>query len=144
MTQNANATGPELLNERSIGGILVHFFSLILGFFGAGMVYLLSSHKFTRENARNALNWHLSVFLVTVLGFVMFFLGADDVSAAGESIEFTSILPAPIDTIFAMTGWLLLFIAMIGAVLTLIFSIIATAKAIYGSAWKYPGSFSLI
>ena len=144
MTQNSNATGPELLEERSIGGILVHFFSLLLGFFGAGLVYLLSSHKFTRENARNAFNWHLSVFLIAVIGFVMFFLGADDVSAAGETIELASILPAPIDTVFALSGWLLLFIAAIGAALTLIFAIIATAKAIYGSAWKYPGAISLI
>ena len=144
MTQNSNATGPELLEERSIGGILVHFFSLLLGFFGAGLVYLLSSHRFTRENARNALNWHLSVFLVAVIGLVMFFLGADDVSAGGETVELASILPAAIDTIFALAGWLLLFIAVIGAVLTLIFAIIATAKAIYGSAWKYPGSLSLI
>ena len=144
MTTNATANGPELLEERSIGGVLVHLLSLMFGFFGAGTVYLLSSHRFTRQNARNALNWHLTVFLVTLLGVVTFVLGADTVSVAGETVEMLSILPAPFDTIAAMTGWFLLFVAAICWFLTLVFAMIATIKAIVGSAWRYPGSIGLV
>lgn len=79
MTQTSNATGPELLEERSIGGVLVHLFALPLSFFGAALVYLLFSHTFTRENARHALNWHLTVFLGTVIGFVTFGSSLDGV-----------------------------------------------------------------
>ena len=144
MTTKSTQTGPELLEERSIGGVFVHLFALLTGFLGAGLVYLLSSHKFTKENARNALNWHLSIFLLTVIGFVTFFLGADNVTVAGETIEMATILPAPVDTIAAMIGWLLLAIAGLGVLFTLIFTLIATAKAIFGDAWKYPGSISII
>ena len=66
------ADGPELLAERSVLGIFIHPITLLTGFFGVGIVlaafvYLLSSHQFTRENARNALNWHLSVFLLALV-----------------------------------------------------------------------------
>jgi uncharacterized Tic20 family protein len=144
MTQQSTAGGPELLDERSIGGVIVHLFALMTGFLGAGLVYLISGHKFTKANARNALNWHITLFLVTSLGLVLFFLGADNVTMAGETVEMATLLPSPVDSIAALVGGGLLVIAGIGSVLTLLFSLYATFKAIFGDAWSYPGSFNLV
>ena len=144
MTQKSTANGPELLEERSIGGVLVHLFALMTGFVGAGLVYLISGHKFTKANARNALNWHITLFLVIILGFLLFFFGADTVTLAGESVEMATILPSPVDSIAALAGGGLLILGGIGSLLTLIFALYATLKAIFGDAWSYPGSFDLV
>ena len=144
MTQQSTSNGPELLEERSIGGVIVHLFALMTGFVGAGLVYLISGHKFTKANARNALNWHITVFLVAILGLVLFFLGADNVTIAEETVEMATILPSPVDSIAALIGGGLLIVAGIGSVLTLFFSLYATLKAIFGDAWSYPGSFNLV
>ena len=137
------ADGPELLAERSVLGIFIHPITLLTGFFGVGIVlaafvYLLSSHQFTRKNARNALNWHLSVFLLALVGLVTFVLGADEwTTAAGETIS-VSLLPEPLATVFAIVGGVLLFLSGVAGLLTIVFSIAATFKAIFGSAWAYP------
>lgn len=130
-------TGPELLTERSIGGILVHFFALATGIVGAGLVYLASNHEFTKANARNALNWHLSVLALTAVAVLVFALGADELTIGGEVTEL-SLLPPPLDTVFGLVGMLLLLLAMLAWLLTGIFTLIATAKAIFGTPWEYP------
>jgi uncharacterized Tic20 family protein len=144
MSHTATAPAPESPANRTVGGVLVHLLALPLGLFGAGLVYLLASHPFTRANARHALNWHLSVVLVTVLGGLAFLLGADTVRVAGAVVGSAAILPPPFDTVFAMTGWLLLFVAMVGWFMTAIFAVIATAKASFGTAWSYPAAFELV
>ncbi len=131
------STGPELLTERSIGGILVHLFALFTGIIGAGLVYLISNNEFTRTNARNALNWHASVLALTITGLLVFVPGADELTIGGEVMEW-SLLPTPLDTVFALVGMLLLAIAMLAWFLTAFFTLIATAKAIFGTAWEYP------
>ena len=137
------ATGPELLAERSVMGIFIHPITLFTGFFGIGIgiaavVYLLSSHQFTRANARNALNWHLSVFLLAVVGLVLFILGADEGTAANGEMISLPILPEPLATISVIIGFVLLFLSGVAGLLTIVFSIAATFKAIFGSAWPYP------
>lgn len=135
--------GPELLNERSIGGILVHLFALFTGVFGAGLVYLLSNHEFTRANARNALNWHFSVLVLAVVAFVTFFLGADTMTVAGDTVQWSP-LPAPLDGVVGLLGGLLLFAAGLAVLLTGVFAVIATFKAIFGTPWEYPLSRTLV
>ncbi len=132
-------TGPALLEERSITGVVVHLLALFTGILGAGLVYLISNRTYTKANARNALNWHLSVLLLTVGAVVTFALGADQMTVGGETMEL-SLLPAPLDTVFALLGMPLLLITMLAWLLTVIFAIIATIKAIFGTPWKYPFS----
>lgn len=133
-TQN---TGPELLHERSIGGILVHLLALLTGVLGAGLVYLVSNNEYTRANARNSLNWHASVLALTVLAVLVFVPGADELTIGGEVTEL-ALLPAPLDTVFSLVGMLLFLLAMLAWVLTGIFTLVATGKAIFGTAWEYP------
>ena len=149
MSPPDTADGPELLAERSVLGIFIHPITLFTGFFGVGiliavLVYALSGHQFTRANARNALNWHLSVFILAVVGIVLFVLGADEgTTASGETVVL-SILPEPLATIAVVVGGIGLFLSGVAGLLTIVFSIAATFKAIFGSAWPYPFAPDLI
>jgi len=143
MSSPDSPDGPELLAERSVLGIFIHPITLFTGFFGVGIVvatavYVLSSHQFTRANARNALNWHLSVFLIALLGVILFVLGADEGTAATNAVVSLPILPEPLATLSAVIGGILLFLGGVGGLLTIVFSIAATFKAVFGSAWPYP------
>ena len=143
MTSTPTASGPELLDERSLGGILVHLLGLITGFLGPVIVYAAANNEYTRENARHALNWHVTVFALTVVAFVTFFLGADELTVGGEPTEL-SLLPAPLDTVFMIAGVLLVLLLFVAVVLTLVYTIVATVKAIFGSVWTYPGSVDIV
>lgn len=143
MTTTSTTAGPELLDERSIGGILVHLLGLFTGFLGPIVVYAVSNHEFTRTNARHALNWHVTVFMLSVVTIVTFFLGADELTVNGEATE-VSLLPAPLDTVFGIVGVILVIILAIAILLTLVYTIVATVKAIFGSVWGYPGSIDVV
>ncbi|WP_255192269.1 DUF4870 domain-containing protein [Natronobeatus ordinarius] len=143
MTATPTSAGPELLDERSIGGILVHLLGLVTGFLGPIVVYVVSDHEFTRTNARHVINWHVTVFALWIVTFVTFFLGADEITVGGEPTE-VSLLPAPLDTVFAIVGILLLIVLMVAILLTFVYTIVATVKAIFGSIWAYPGSIEVV
>ncbi len=143
MTSTPTPPGPELLDERSIGGILVHLLGLVTGFFGPILLYVVSDHEFTRSNARHVIDWYLSLFALMTVGLVTFFLGADEVTAGGETIEM-SLLPAPLDVVFALVGFFLLIVLVIAVPLTFVYAIVATVKAIFGSVWTYPGSIDFV
>jgi len=129
--------GPELLTKRSIGGIAVHLVALFTGVFGAGLVYLVSDHPFTRANARNALNWHFSVLLLSFGAFLTFLLGADTMTVGGEMVSWSP-LPGPLANIVGVLGTILLFAAGFAWLLTSLFTLVATIKAIFGTPWEYP------
>ncbi|MUW15321.1 DUF4870 domain-containing protein [Halorubrum sp. CBA1125] len=139
-----STTGPELLEERSVGGVLVHLLALLTGFVGAVIVFVASSHEFTRANARNALNWHLSVFVLTVVATATFVLGADTMTLADGTTRQLSLLPAPLDAVFGVVGMILLVAAGISWFLTFVFALVAAGKAVFGTAWRYPGSVDLV
>ncbi|SFC51605.1 hypothetical protein SAMN05444422_109181 [Halobiforma haloterrestris] len=143
MTSTPSASGPELLDERSLGGILVHLLGLITGFLGPVIVYAAANNEYTRENARHALNWHVTVFVLAVVAMVTFFLGADEFTVGGETIQL-SLLPAPLDTVFAAAGVLLILLVSIAGFLTFVYALVATMKAIFGSVWTYPGSVDVV
>lgn len=143
MTSTATTSGPELLDERSLGGIFVHLLGLFTGFLGPILVYAVSNHEFTRANARHAINWHVSVFVLMLVAFVMFFLGADELTVGGETTE-VSLLPAPLDLVFGVVGFLLVLVLLLAVILTLVYTIVATVKAIFGSVWTYPGAIDFV
>lgn len=133
-THESTPPGPDLLTERSIVGILVHlltFFASVVpfGFVVSGVIYLLSSNEFTRENARNAFNWYLFVTITLVVFAIVFFTAvAIDSLALPGVVEFVVLVPV---FLFALVGILLFSI-------TLACSLVATGKAIFGTAWEYP------
>ncbi|MCL9814721.1 DUF4870 domain-containing protein [Natranaeroarchaeum aerophilus] len=127
MTANSTTHGPKLLEERSITGIAVHPIALLTGIFGAGLIYLVSRNDFTRANARNALNWHLGLTTLILVAVPTFFLGAND-----------GLVPEPLGTTLGLVGAVLIVILMIAMAVTFVASLLATVKAIFGSAWEYP------
>lgn len=127
---------------RSLFGILVHGIALFTGFIGAGLVYVVSDNEFTKANARNALNWHVSVFALFLVALTLFILGADDVTIL--TYEFDAILPEPLGLIVFLIGAVVLAIAILAAFLTIVFALIATGKAIAGTAWGYPFARSFV
>lgn len=141
MSSEKHTTG--LLDSRTIGGIFVHPLAFLSGGLAAVLIYIISNHEYTKANARHAINWYLSVLLLTIVSFTLFFLGADEMTVGGEPVEW-QLLPEPIATIVAIIGFLLLLVWMFAFIATFVFSIVATIKAIFGTAWKYPLSFSII
>lgn len=127
MTANSTTHGPQLLEERSISGIAVHPIALLTGIFGAGLIYLVSRDDFTRANARNALNWHLGLTTLMLVAVPTFFLGANE-----------GLVPEPLGTTLGLIGAVLIVILMIAMAATFAVGLLATVKAIFGSAWEYP------
>ncbi|APX98419.1 DUF4870 domain-containing protein [Natronorubrum daqingense] len=143
MSSPSTPSNPERFDDRSLGGILVHPLAMVTAFIGPAVVYAVSDHEFTRENARHAFNWHATVVTLAVVAFVTGFLSADEVTVGGESIDPLSI-PAPIDTVLMFVGVLLLLATMVAVVATFAYAIIATVKAVSGTAWSYPGAVDIV
>ncbi|MDG5758566.1 DUF4870 domain-containing protein [Natronococcus sp. A-GB1] len=129
MAISATPSGSDQSKNRSLGGILVHVLALFTSFVGPAIVYAASNHEFTRENARNAINWHIIVQVLWAVSFVL---------------SLTMSLPSPFDTAFGLIGLpVLLAFAVLGSA-TFVFAIVATWKAASGSAWSYPGTINII
>lgn len=143
-TTNADANTNGLLERRPLSAILVHFFGLLTGIVGPGLVYLLSSHEFTRENARHALNWHLSVSALALAMLVSLLLGVDEFDLPGGGTVEVLVLPGPLDVVFFIVAFVLVFVLAIASFANLIFPCLATGKAIFGSAWKYPFAYEFV
>lgn len=137
----STAPGPELLNERSIGGILVHLLSIPTGVVGAGIVYLVATNKFTKRNARNALDWHLAVLALTALTFGSVFTYAE---LTGQGITNGIMLSEPIAAGGSFVISALFLVWMIITICTFVVGLIATGKAIFGDAWRYPLAPALV
>lgn len=116
-------SGPNLLLERTLGGIFVHLFGPILGILLALPLYIASDHGFTRENARHVMNWHLTVLGVFVAA-VVWILGVD-LLGLPDSIAILLFFPLFFGLLYITIG-------------TLLFALIGTIKAVFGTAWKYP------
>lgn len=127
--------GPSLLEERAIGGILVHLVAMPTGAVGAGLVYLVSTNEFTKQNARNALDWHLTVLALTVVTFGGQFTYAE---VTGQGVTGVVILPSPVATVAGVVIIALLLLWMLVTFWTFFVGFIAMGKATFGTAWRYP------
>ncbi|AXR76285.1 DUF4870 domain-containing protein [Natrarchaeobaculum sulfurireducens] len=137
----STAEGPKLLEERSIGGIFVHFVAIPTGAVGAGLVYLVSTNEFTKRNARNALDWHLTVLALTVLTFGSLFTYAE---LTGQGATDIAVLPSPLTTVASVLIPALLSVWMLVWFWTFIVGFIAMGKATFGTAWRYPLTPALV
>lgn len=90
---------------------LVHISGLLFGFFALVFVYLVSNDQFIRENAANALSWHVPASLVAVL-VVVVGIGVSEIAGVA--------------------------LAMAVSVATVCFALIASTRAYQGRAWTYP------
>lgn len=101
-------------------GSAVHLIGLLTWVIGPGIVYAVSDDSFVRENARNALNWHIIIFAIPSISLALAFIAAD---------------------VFVIVGAV---VAILGGVCTFPFSVIAAIKARRGKAWTYPFAPSII
>lgn len=137
MSTETSSRRQEQTQNRSVGGVLIHGFACLTTVFGAGLVYVLSSTEFTKQNARNALNWHILLLTLFAGGFLSFSLGADEFTVLGVDIAL-NLLPGPLGLLAFGIGVLLLLIWVLGLVLMLVFATVATIQALRGKAWRYP------
>ena len=133
--------GPNLLDERSIAGILVHFVAIPTGVVGAGLMYLLATNDFTKQNARNALDWHLTVLTFVVVTFGSLFTYAE---LTGQGTTDVVTLPSPVASGAALVISVLLTLWTGVVFWTIVVGFIAMAKATFGTAWRYPLSPALV
>lgn len=143
MNTPSTTSDSEPIDERSLGGILVHPLALFTAFVGPAVVYAVSDDEFTRENARHAFNWHVTVVVLAAVAFPIALLGADEATIGGESID-PSLLPSPLEPVFMVVGILLLLVTTIAVLLTFAYAIVATLKAVSGSVWSYPGAIDIV
>ncbi|WP_330630113.1 acyltransferase [Halocatena halophila] len=134
----ASTEGPRLLETRPIAGILVHPLALLTMGVGAGICYLVSSNEFTRANARNALDWHLTVWALMVTAF-----GA---MGGGAVVAETSVISLP-PLAGQLTG--ILFFALFALLMVVLFWTLlaggfATLMAAFGTVWRYPLSVAVV
>lgn len=141
MTSTRPTPGPKLLDERSLSGILIHFLAIPTGVVGAGLLYLLATDEFTKRNARNALDWHLTVLLITAITFGSVFTYAE---LTGQGVTDVSILPSSMSTVAGMVISALLMLWVAVTAWTFAVGLIAMVKAIFGTAWRYPFSLALV
>ena len=140
-TDGDGTRGPQLLEERSVAGILVHFIAIPTGVVGAGLVYLLANTAFTKRNARNALDWHLTVLGLTVVTFGSLFIYAEGTGQVfTEMVLFSSSILTGAG--IAVQGLVILWVSAM--VFTFVAGLVAMGKAVFGSAWRYPLSFPFV
>ncbi|MFC7068576.1 DUF4870 domain-containing protein [Halobaculum lipolyticum] len=137
----APTNGPDLLEERSIAGILVHFLAIPTGAVGAGLVYLAATNEFTRRNARNALDWHLAMLGLTVLTFGSFVAYAE---VTDGGVGGFVVLPGPASTTVGLLVPALVACWMLASAWTFVVGLLAMGKAVSGTAWRYPLSPRLV
>ncbi|MDQ2050139.1 DUF4870 domain-containing protein [Natronolimnohabitans sp. A-GB9] len=106
-------------------------------------MYAVSDDEFTRENARHALNWHVTVVALVILTATTVLLGADEITVGGAATEL-SLLPSPVDTVFTVVGLLALLATMVAVFATFAYAVVATLRAISGSVWRYPGAIDVV
>jgi uncharacterized Tic20 family protein len=141
MTSTPPTPGPKLLDERSLSGILIHLIAIPTGVVGAGLLYLLATDEFTKRNARNALDWHLTVLLITAITFGSVFTYA---GLTGQGLTDVSVLPSSVSTVAGIVTSALLMLWFAVTAWTFAVGLIATVKAIFGTAWRYPFSVALV
>ena len=91
--------------------MFAHISGLFFGFFPIALIYLASEDEFTKENAANALNWHIPMSLAAIL-----------VALVGVGVSEVAGLAMALSIVIA----------------TVCFALIASLRAYQGQAWKYP------
>jgi len=90
---------------------LVHIAGIFFGFIVITLIYFVSKDEFTKENAANALNWHIPMSLAAIV-VVLVGIGVSEVAGLAMAISI--------------------------AIATVCFALVASMKAYQGRAWKYP------
>jgi len=95
-------------------GLVAHLLGLLTWFIGPLIIYLVGKDKFTKDHARNALNWQISLIIYFIIAFIL---------------------------VFVFIG---VFLMIALAILNLVFSIIGMVKASEGKMYAYPMTIPFI
>jgi hypothetical protein len=127
--------------ERSLPGVVIHplaFLGLVgVGALPAGLLYAVARTPFTKANARNALNWHLSVLGLGGITVLALGVGRTKGIITGELIDW-QVLPGVVATLVGVIGLLLAILWLVAWLLTVVFTVVATFNAVVGYTWRYP------
>ena len=159
-TPSENPTGDDPVADYSVAGVLVHVLALAaaivafwftsdvaaacLAFSGvAAVVYAASEHSFTRANARNAVNWSLSVLAFATLSAIPTALYAMDGQFYGYTVS-GPILPPALDAVAKFGSVALVVVTLLALVATVVFAAFAAWQAALGTPWSYPFAVSVV
>lgn len=122
MVPNSHTADPanSTSKQSTLLGSIVHLLALFSWVIGPAIVYIVSNSEFTRDNARNALNWQILFTTIPVLLFALSLI---------------------LNDIFVIVGALFV---VFGGFLTIAFCLVATFKAIRGNTWEYPFAPAII
>ena len=144
----------------SVAGVVVHLLALAAGiaafvltsdiaaaglaFAGvAALVLAASQNSFTRANARNALNWSLSVLVFAIVSAIPTVLYAMDGQFYGYTVS-GPILPSALDSAVKTGSFALVIATMLALVATVCFAAFAAWRAAMGTPWSYPFAASVV
>lgn len=129
-------------DNKSVIGIILHITSILFPFFIPLLAYAVSENQFIIKNARNILNWQITATIYSIVGFISFLLGADDVTIGGQPVEWAPILPESIAGIFSFIGFALIFVSMVLSLI--VYPIYGTITSSTGKAKEYPFTISFL
>lgn len=95
-------------------GMIAHILGIFTGFIGALVIYLIAEDDYTKNEARKALNWQISLIIYFVISGVLMLI---------------------------LIGFLLM-VAL--SIMNFVVCIIAAIKANEGKDWDYPLSISFL
>lgn len=88
--------------------VINHILGIFTGFIGPLIIFLLAKDKFSKDSAKAALNWQISLIIYSLISAVL---------------------------VFVIIGILLIVVLWI---LNIVFPVIAALRANEGKVWKYP------
>jgi len=95
-------------------GILSHVLAIFTWVIGPLIVYVVADDEFTKDNARNALNWQISLTIYSIVSGIL---------------------------TIVLIG--IVMLAVLG-LLNIVFCVMAAVKASDGETWEYPITINLM
>jgi len=95
-------------------GILSHVLAIFTWVVGPLIVYVVADDEFTKDNARNALNWQISLTIYSIVSGIL---------------------------TIVLIG--IVMLAVLG-LLNIVFCVMAAVKASDGETWEYPITINLM
>jgi uncharacterized protein len=112
--ETKNESAEKAGNSGKALAIIAHILGLFTSFVGSLIIYLVAEDSFAKENAKEALNWQISMIIYVIISAIL---------------------------IIVLIGIALLVIL---GILNLVFCIYAAIKASDNVTWKYPLSIRFI
>lgn len=101
-------------NEERNLAILAHVLGIFLGFIGPLVIYFLAKEQSSKEHAKVALNWQISLVIYFFVAMLLTLI---------------------------LIGF---FVMIVLVIINIIFCVLAAMKAFEGIVWKYPMSITIL